>query len=126
MNKSKQYAKSILSFMHAIYDLKVKEGETPANAKYIAYDEMFKFFLAFIKNEKELVEHTLYLFGDFYNKISNEVGKKHSQELKSFIESKDISNIEKTKLKINQIKDLKDSLDLFLSSYYPEKTQKKD
>jgi hypothetical protein len=116
MNKMKP-GESILSFMHALFQNYVNAGHHPKKAKALAYEDMIQCFLAFIKQDTEIISKNASLLSVFLSKMLNEIGKSYAKDLAEQIKKQNVSEIEKIKTDMKIVKETKDHLLLFASKH---------
>lgn len=101
-------------FMHGIFDFYHDRGMPQDTAKARMLKETYDTCFDFFKSEQQIPDHQLVITLEHSTKMLNKRGSDLSKKLSI---SKDEAEITKLREALQQIKNAKDSLDGFISSY---------
>jgi hypothetical protein len=111
---SKDPAYSLRRFMHGIYFYHQDKGMPLKTAKARMYDETLDACFELMKSEELIPEHATVIAAQFMFRVVNQRGLALAKELK---EETDEQRIEKLRTALQQLNQLKTTLDEFISHY---------
>jgi len=107
-------ASSLSRFMHGVYFHYFNKGMPTNTAKARMYDETLDACFDFVKNEKDIPDHAVVISAQFMYRVINQRGLALAKELK---ETKDDEKIMILRKALQQLNQVKTSLDEFISTY---------